>query len=40
MYNEMNLRDHRYKQQVLVYNDHKEEGRDGEEDPGSHSDGV
>lgn len=33
MYNERNLRDDRYKRQILVYNDHKEEGRDGVENP-------
>lgn len=40
MYHERNLRDDRYKRQILVYKDHKEEGRDGAENPGSHSDNV
>lgn len=33
MYNERNLRDDRYKRQILVCNDHKKEGRDGAEKP-------
>ncbi|KAI4565672.1 hypothetical protein MJT46_009047 [Ovis ammon polii x Ovis aries] len=40
MYHERNLRDDRYKRQILVYKDHKEEGRDAHTLPCGSEEGL